>query len=129
MSTELVAGGSTEGTASVETSAGLQWPFVERRRSDRREQDRRLCAERARTHLPVPPDATSPCTAREQQILLLLMQGMTNKEIGHHLGIAEETVKKHLQHVYRKFGVRRRASLILRNSDAAQLDRRSPSVE
>ncbi len=129
MSTQLAAGGYTEGTASVEPFVGLQWPSIERRKSDRREQDRRLCAVPIRTHLPTPLNATSLCTAREQQILLLLVQGMTNKEIGHQLGIAEDTVKKHLQHVYRKFGVRRRASLILRNSDAARLDRRTPFVD
>lgn len=128
MSAQLAAGDYTQGTASADPSAGSQWPSIERRKSDRREQDRRL-AVGIRTHLPEPPNATSLCTAREQQILLLLVQGMTNKEIGHHLGIAEDTVKKHLQHVYRKFGVRRRASLILSNAGAARLDRRTPFVE
>jgi DNA-binding CsgD family transcriptional regulator len=43
----------------------------------------------------------------------LLTQGMTNKQIANKLGIAEDTVKKHLQHVYKKLGVRRRALLII----------------
>jgi len=38
---------------------------------------------------------------------------MTNKQIARQLGIVEETVKKHLQHVYDKFGVRRRALVML----------------
>jgi len=54
------------------------------------------------------------CTAREQQIVQLLMQGMTNKAIAQQLGIMEDTVKKHLQHIYDKLGVRRRALLIAR---------------
>lgn len=84
------------------------WPFVERRKAERRQQDRRLA----------PPSDGPPgpsvreCTSREQQIVRLLLQGMTNKQIAQTLGIAEDTVKKHLQHVYKKLGVRRRALLI-----------------
>jgi RNA polymerase sigma factor (sigma-70 family) len=58
-------------------------------------------------------EGLSTLTAREQQIVQLLMQGMTNKRIGQQLGIVEDTVKKHLQHIYDKLGVRRRALVIL----------------
>ena len=44
---------------------------------------------------------------------MLVKQGLTNKQIGRQLGIVEETVKKHLQHIYDKIGVRRRALLVL----------------
>jgi DNA-binding NarL/FixJ family response regulator len=50
-------------------------------------------------------------TAREQQIVILVRQGMTNKQIARELGIVEDTVKKHLQHIYDKIGVRRRRVL------------------
>jgi DNA-binding NarL/FixJ family response regulator len=52
-----------------------------------------------------------PFTTREREIVLLVRQGMTNKQIGHELGIVEDTVKKHLQHIYDKIGVRRRSML------------------
>lgn len=52
-------------------------------------------------------------TQRERQIVALVRQGMTNKQIGHELGIVEDTVKKHLQHIYDKVGVRRRSMLAL----------------
>jgi DNA-binding NarL/FixJ family response regulator len=52
-------------------------------------------------------------TLRERQIVGLVRQGMTNKQIGLELGIAEDTVKKHLQNVYDKAGVRRRSLLAL----------------
>ena len=58
-------------------------------------------------------DRRHPCTDREREIVDLLRRGMTNKQIAHQLGIVEETVKKHLQHVYDKFGVRRRALVML----------------
>jgi DNA-binding CsgD family transcriptional regulator len=85
------------------------WPFVERRKADRRQQDRRRQAPQADRPAGY---AAHECTDREQQIIALLLQGMTNKEIAQTLGIAEDTVKKHLQHAYKKLGVRRRALLI-----------------
>jgi DNA-binding NarL/FixJ family response regulator len=88
-----------------DSSPLAQWPFVERRRTA----DRR--AERRAGSLSVP----DVCTAREQQILQLLMQGMTNKAIAQRLGIVEDTVKKHLQHIYDKLGVRRRTLLMIKS--------------
>jgi DNA-binding NarL/FixJ family response regulator len=52
-------------------------------------------------------------TTREREIVLLVRKGMTNKQIGHELGIVEDTVKKHLQHIYDKIGVRRRSVLVM----------------
>ena len=52
-------------------------------------------------------------TTREREIVRLVRQGLTNKQIGHELGIVEDTVKKHLQHIYDKIGVRRRSLLML----------------
>lgn len=60
--------------------------------------------------------AEDALTVREVQIVAKLREGATNKEIARHLGIQEDTVKKHLQSVYRKLGVHRRALLLLRTS-------------
>ena len=38
-------------------------------------------------------------TPREHAVLRLVAEGMTNKEIGGQLGIAEDTVKKHVQNI------------------------------
>jgi LuxR family maltose regulon positive regulatory protein len=46
-------------------------------------------------------------------------QGFTNKEIARRLGIQEDTVKKHLQAVFGKLGVHRRALLALRRATGA----------
>jgi DNA-binding NarL/FixJ family response regulator len=53
-------------------------------------------------------------TKREEQIVGLLSQGLTNKHIARQLGIMEGTVKKHLQNVFDKLGVRRRTLVVLR---------------
>ena len=89
-----------------------QWPLVERRRTDRRQSDRRQYSSHSRRR-GLSAAAISQCTDREQQIIALLVQGLTNKEIALRLGIVEDTVKKHLLHVYNKLGVRRRALIIL----------------
>lgn len=101
--------------------AELQWPFIERRKSaDRRLGDRRKGERRKgdrRQQIAPSARAISPSfTGREREIVDLLMQGMSNRQIAQSLGIAEATVKKHLHHVYRKFGVRSRALLIVEQS-------------
>ncbi len=52
-------------------------------------------------------------TAREQQVLELVEQGMRNKEIARELGIRPGTVKIHLKHIFEKSGVRGRFGLAL----------------
>ena len=44
-------------------------------------------------------------SAREKEILRGITKGESNKEIGRNLGIAETTVKIHVQHILRKLGV------------------------
>ena len=50
-------------------------------------------------------------TTRERQIILVLSDGITNKEIGRRLRLAEGTVKVHLHHIYRKLGIANRTAL------------------
>jgi len=52
-------------------------------------------------------------TPREQEVLRILMQGATNKEIGRQLFICEKTVKSHLNSIFKKLNVRRRLEAIL----------------
>jgi len=52
-------------------------------------------------------------TDREREIVHWLGLGKMNKEIGRHLGISDLTVKTHLQHIFRKCHVSRRADLIV----------------
>jgi DNA-binding CsgD family transcriptional regulator len=97
-------------TAGADQPEVLGWPYIERRKVDRRAADRRRQGSQPDSLL---APGSGVCTDRELQIVRLLTQGMTNKQIANKLGIAEDTVKKHLQHVYKKLGVRRRALLII----------------
>src|SRR5271167_434982 len=50
---------------------------------------------------------------REQEVLTGLLENLANKEVADRLHISERTVKFHVSNLLAKFGVRRRADLIL----------------
>ena len=52
-------------------------------------------------------------TARELEVLLVLVRGESNQGIAADLGISAKTVGHHVQHVYEKAGVRSRAAATL----------------
>jgi DNA-binding NarL/FixJ family response regulator len=49
---------------------------------------------------------------RQQQVLDLLIRGMTNKEIGERLGISERGVKYHVSRLFLLYEVESRAELM-----------------
>ena len=51
-------------------------------------------------------------TPREAELLSLLTEGLSNRELGRRLFISEATVKTHLAHIYTKLGVDTRAAAI-----------------
>lgn len=58
-------------------------------------------------------DSVTNLSRREQEVLDSLLENLSNKEIASKLNIAERTVKFHVSNLLNKFGVRRRADLIL----------------
>jgi DNA-binding NarL/FixJ family response regulator len=46
-----------------------------------------------------------PLSARERQMLALVIEGLTNREIADRLYLAESTVKRHLSSTFRRLGV------------------------
>ena len=53
-------------------------------------------------------------TAREQEVLVWLAGGKTDRDIGDILGISPRTVHKHLQRIYQKLGVECRTAAVVR---------------
>jgi DNA-binding NarL/FixJ family response regulator len=54
----------------------------------------------------------SALTAREREVLELLTEGLSNRQIAERLAVQEVTVKAHLQPVYRKLGVANRTQAV-----------------
>ncbi|MDI6711586.1 MAG: LuxR C-terminal-related transcriptional regulator [Bacillota bacterium] len=54
----------------------------------------------------IPATIQSKLTTREQEILQLLLSGLTNPEIAGKLHLAASTVKTHRKHIYEKLGVK-----------------------
>ena len=54
----------------------------------------------------------SMLTQRETEILALLAEGLSNKEIAKKLHIAPETVKTHLQNIYRELDAKGRMATL-----------------
>ena len=55
-------------------------------------------------------------TAREQEVLQLLAQGLANKQIAQKLGITDHTVKFHISAIYSKLGVTNRTEALRRGA-------------
>ena len=60
------------------------------------------------------PAANVSFTGREQQVLNLLLDGSSNREIARNLKIEERTVKSYVTRLMRKMGVRNRTALSVR---------------
>jgi DNA-binding NarL/FixJ family response regulator len=80
----------------------------------------REIARKVITHFQALPQAPDPAaevenlSPREREILDLLTQGFSDKEIADRLGVKHGTVRWHLQHVYEKLHVRSRTEAALK---------------
>jgi DNA-binding NarL/FixJ family response regulator len=69
----------------------------------------------AQQTLPLPNGRASAemgFTRREQQVIPLIAQGLTNKEIACELGLSEQTVKNHVHRIMRKAGIGERLQIV-----------------
>ena len=59
------------------------------------------------------PTGAAALTSREMEIVSAIRSGSSNREIAQKLSISEETVKRHLSHIFAKLGVSSRLELAL----------------
>ncbi|MGE7675273.1 response regulator transcription factor [Lysinibacillus sp. NPDC094403] len=69
-------------------------------------------------HQYVQPGESLQITQREKELLMYLCKGFKNAEIASYLYVSENTVKKHLQNLYRKFQVTPRTQLALKYAES-----------
>jgi DNA-binding NarL/FixJ family response regulator len=58
------------------------------------------------------PEADVSLSKKEREIVILISQGLMNKEIADKLCISEQTVKTHISRIFRKVNVSRRSQLV-----------------
>ncbi|PYX96797.1 MAG: hypothetical protein DMG71_04825 [Acidobacteria bacterium] len=52
-------------------------------------------------------------TARQEQVVALVAEGLSNREVAHELRLSEHTVKKYLYRIFEKLGISTRVELVL----------------
>jgi len=53
-------------------------------------------------------------TERERQVMALIAQGLSNKEIARLLNVTPSTIKVHVHHIFMKLAVRNRTALAIK---------------
>ncbi len=53
-------------------------------------------------------------TERQRMVLVLMLEGVSNKDIGHRLGLAESTIKQHVSAILHRLGARTRKEAMSR---------------
>jgi DNA-binding NarL/FixJ family response regulator len=66
----------------------------------------------AASTLPVSTSGIDGLTARESEVLRLIAEGLSNRQIAAHLVIAEATVKTHVNNIFGKLGFQDRAQAV-----------------
>jgi two-component system, NarL family, response regulator DegU len=69
--------------------------------------------ESARRSYSEPGSPFHPLSDREMEVLVLVVEGKSNKEIASQLGISHQTVKNHITSTLRKFGVEDRTQAVV----------------
>lgn len=52
-------------------------------------------------------------TSREEQVVALVADGLSNRDVASELGLSEHTVKKYLFRIFDKLGISNRVELVL----------------
>ena len=87
---------------------------------------------REQGNIAVTDNALTVLTDRERQIMRLVSEGLSNKEVGRRLNIADGTIKQHLHHIYQKLEISNRtvlAALAIAQNSSTSVPLRSSAPE
>ena len=82
-----------------------------------REAQRSWVAEAVSLSPPLAETLLDPLTERELEVLRVLAEGLSNKEIAGRLVVAPSTVKQHLKSIYSKLDVHSRMQAVARGRE------------
>ena len=87
---------------------------------------------REQGNIAVTDNALTVLTDRERQIMRLVSEGLSNKEVGRRLNISDGTIKQHLHHIYQKLEISNRtvlAALAIAQNSSTSVPLRSSAPE
>jgi DNA-binding NarL/FixJ family response regulator len=77
----------------------------------------------------VSKDIEASLTSRQREVLCLLRQGYSNKEIARHLHISQHTIKAHITAILQRLGVRNRTEAVAWASEHKMCAQTSPGSD
>ena len=108
----LVRGRLTPAAFETELAAGRALSFAEMAGLTLRVLETNVHAALSTEAAPVEQDPQRILSAREQEVLRLVAEGLTSKAIGQQLYLSPKTVDHHLASVFNKLGVESRAQAV-----------------
>ncbi|MBS0170194.1 MAG: response regulator transcription factor [Nitrospira sp.] len=100
--------------AAIDTLIPLIQPEMPKEHRERAISPHETGPAKLSTASPVPLKRPEPFTKRESDVLVLLAEGLSNKDIARRLCICPTTVRHHLSHMFNKLDVGSRQQLLLR---------------
>jgi DNA-binding NarL/FixJ family response regulator len=89
---------------------------------------KRVIKQFARAPRATPPKEFDELTAREQETLRLIADGLSNAQIGQQLYISETTVKTHVTHILQKLGLHDRVQAIVLTHQTGLFEADAPTL-
>ncbi|HVE89435.1 MAG TPA: response regulator transcription factor [Burkholderiaceae bacterium] len=99
--------------AAVIALVGVVVGIVLRERGDSRRRSVNIAGHGLDDASPIGEVAAALLSPREREVLHLLAEGLSNKQMARRLNVSENTVKTHLANVYGKLGVNKRIEAVM----------------
>lgn len=99
--------------AAVVALVGVVVGIILRERGESQRRGDALSQPESRDIAPTSETVAASLSPREREVLLLLAEGLSNKQMARRLNVSDNTVKTHLANAYNKLGVNKRVQAVM----------------